>query len=55
MMNRKQKSAFIKMMKWSIRKMFEEYAGMVCCSQDLARCLYEAWDEMSEDGEIVDC
>lgn len=48
----KMKEDFRKMVKWSIRKMFENSPNDTITLQDLQKQLDLAWDEMVDDGEI---
>lgn len=53
MMTKRQICSYKNIVKWGIRKMFENYAGITLTLNELRKATVEAWDEMVEDGEII--
>ena len=49
----KMKEDFRKMVRWSIRKMFENSPDDTITLQELQKQLEIAWDELVDDGEII--
>lgn len=50
----KMRGDFRKMAKWAIKKMFENNYGEMISVGELQKELRNAWDELCEDGDIVD-
>lgn len=50
----KMRNDFGKMAKWAIRKMFENNPGGLISVGELQKEIKNAWDELCEDGEIID-
>lgn len=50
----KMREDFRKMAKWSIRKMFEKNPGETISVGELEKELTAAWDDLCDDGELVD-
>ena len=48
----KMKEDFRKMVRWSIKKMFENSPNDIITLQELQKQLGMAWDELVDDGEI---
>lgn len=49
----KMKEDFRKMVRWSIKKMFENSPDDTITLQELQKQLEIAWDELVDDGEII--
>lgn len=50
----KMRNDFGKMAKWAIRIMFENNPGGLISVGELQKEIKNAWDELCEDGEIID-
>ena len=54
MSNSKMREDFRRMAKWAIRKTFEKNPGGLISVGELQKELRNAWDELCEDGDIVE-
>ena len=51
-MNFKQKAELVKMIRWAIMKLFDQYDGMVMNGNELHKVAQEAWNSLFEDGSL---
>ena len=54
MSNSKMREDFRRMAKWAIRKMYEKNPGGLISVGELQKELRNAWDDLCEDGELID-